>query len=66
MARRVTDDRRRSHGTKEAVIFVVILSIAAAVFLVLSIPVVWAIVTIAGVAAIAVRMVRDIHGNRAI
>ena len=65
MARPVTGDRRRSHRTADAVVFVVGLSFAGAALLLLSIPLVWAIIAIVGIAAMTVRMVRDIHGNRA-
>ncbi len=65
MARAVTGDRRRSHRTADAVVFVVGLSFAGAVLLFLSIPVVWAIIATVGIAVMTVRRVRDIHGNRA-
>jgi hypothetical protein len=57
-------EARQSHGTIGAVVFVVGLCCAGAVFLLLSIPLIWAILTTLGLAEGAVRMVRDIRGNR--
>lgn len=59
------DERRGSHGTTGAVVFVVGLSFAGAVLLVLSIPLGLAIPAVVVLTAMTVRMVRDIRGNRA-
>jgi hypothetical protein len=62
----LTDDaRQRQHGTAGAVAFVVGLCSAGAVLIVLSAPIVWGILATVGLAVAAVRMVRDIRGNRA-
>lgn len=61
----MNDEHRRRQGTTGAVVFVVGLSCAGAVFLFLSVGPIWAILATLVLAAGAVRMVRDIRGNRA-
>lgn len=61
----MTDERRHSRGTTDAVVFVVGLSLAGAVLLLLTIPLTLALLAIVGIALITVRMVKDIYGNRA-
>lgn len=61
----MNDERRGQHGTTGAVVFVVALSGAGAILLLLSIPLGWAIVATLGIAAGGRRMVRDIRGGRA-
>jgi hypothetical protein len=46
-------------------VFVVGLSLAGAVLLLLTIPLTLALLAIVGIALITVRMVKDIYGNRA-
>jgi hypothetical protein len=65
MAGAVIDTRRGSHGTTGAVVFIVLLCSAGAIFLLLAIPLVWAIIATLGLAAAAVRMVLNVRGNRA-
>lgn len=54
-----------SHGVRATVVFVVTFSAAGEVLLLLSLPLGWAIPAMVGIAAIAVKMVRDVRGNRA-
>ncbi|MCC7416793.1 MAG: hypothetical protein IT176_06585 [Acidobacteria bacterium] len=60
------DAVRHEHGTLPAVLFVVCLCAAAAVLLFLSVPLPWAILAAIVLAAVAARLIRDIHGNRAL
>jgi len=52
-------------GTMWTIVFVVSLSAAGAILLLLSIPTLWAVFATLGLAIAAFRMVRDIRGNRA-
>lgn len=61
----MTDARRRQPSTTGAVVFVIGFSAAGAVFLFLSIPLLWAVLATLGLAAVAARLVLDIRGNRA-
>ncbi len=61
----MTEPVRRQPTTLAAAIFVIAFACAAAVLLFLSVPVIWAVLATIGLAAADVRLVRDIHGNRA-
>jgi Flp pilus assembly protein TadB len=61
----LSDVVRRQHGTTAAIVFVVVLCCAAVVLLIGEIPLVWAIVVALAIGTGAVRMARDIRGNKA-
>jgi len=65
VAGRVTTADRRERGTIWTIVFVVSLSAAGAILLLVSIPKLWAVLATLGVAIATARTVRDIRGNRA-
>lgn len=51
-------------GTTRTCVFIVAVSLAAAAFLILTIPALWAVMATAGLAVAAFKMVKDVQGGK--